>query len=496
MLKFDIFRKKINEMSSGGAGGGIANVAGSGAIAGLGVGSQGEPGVSSKDQPRAAKIVLGKFRRKKPNLIGGKITEETEHGHNPVKVNVYHGSGHHFSEFSQKHAKLPNDHMGGGIGYFTDNHDMAKSYAKARSKDSKTHTPYVYHTNLKMHNVFDVDHNFHGKKLKHILPDEKHHEHFARGAGLLSAGSDKFRVLAKLKTGDINLTGHQVWKGLSHGNVDTTKARDHLVKKGYDGLRYNGGENIGGATKHNVYIPYNKDSIHINKTEKITSNKLNEVFSKIQSYKWTVHGPEVHQAEFSVKKDDKIRVTFKKLDFSKNDWEVDFARSNIDTKHDFTTARLSTGFSYEIFSTVFEIIKDFVKDARPYSLWITGIEKGWKRDSRTKLYDTMTKLLPQKIGYKLTHRQDLGGSVVWVLEPKQKLTEETFAGHKVFKVKSEYYHRCRMGKRKFLRYEKYVGNDEFGEEIRKYGRKNYNTAIIVQDESTGAMVYLRRERKL
>lgn len=224
--------------------------------------------------------------------------------------------------------------------------------------------------------------------------------------------------------------------------------------------------------------------------------QVNEVFSKIQSYKWTVHGPEVHQAEFSVKKDDKIRVTFKKLDFSKNDWEVDFARSNIDTKHDFTTARLSTGFSYEIFSTVFEIIKDFVKDARPHSLWITGIEKGGKADSRTKLYDTMTKLLPQKIGYKLTHRQDLGGSVVWVLEPKQKLTEETFAGHKVFKVKSEYYHRCRMGKRKFLRYEKYVGNDEFGEEIRKYGRKNYNTAIIVQDESTGAMVYLRRERKL
>lgn len=354
-------------MGAGGAGGG-GMTAGGGAVAGIGVGSQGEPGVLPKDQPGGGKVVLGRFRRRKPNLIGGrkiteetnekelipgytvkhklginnehhytvhhagkevgearlshtgkhvvdlgidkehrrkglasalynhiekhlgyklspsptyqtsvgkafwssrKITEESEHSHNPVEVNVYHGSGHHFTEFSQKHAKLPNDHMGGGIGYFTDHHDMAKSYAKARSKDAKTHTPYVYHTKLKMHNVFDVDHHFHGKKLTHILPDEKHHEHFARGAGLLPAGSDKYRVLAKLKTGDVKLTGHQVWKGLSHGNVDTAKARDHLVKKGYDGLRYNGGENIGGATKHNVYIPYNKNSIHINKVKKL-----------------------------------------------------------------------------------------------------------------------------------------------------------------------------------------------------------------------------------
>jgi hypothetical protein len=223
--------------------------------------------------------------------------------------------------------------------------------------------------------------------------------------------------------------------------------------------------------------------------------QVNEVFGKVKSYKWIVKGPKINQVEFEVEKNDKIRVTFKKLDASKNDWEVDFARANMDTKHDFTTARLTTGFSYEILSTVLETIKEFVKEVHPDSLWITGIEKGGKSDSRTKLYDTMTKLLPHKIGYKLTHRQDLGGSVVWVLQPNNKLNEETFAGHKVFKVKSEYYHRCRMGKRKFLRYEKYVGNDEFGEEIRKYGRKNHKAGIIVQDETTGAMVYLRREYK-
>ena len=190
---------------------------------------------------------------------------------NPVTVNAYHGSGRVFDRFDQKQARIPNDHMGGGIAYFTDNHDVSKTYAKSMAKSQKTNTPHVYHTTLNMKNVFDVDHQFTGDKLKHVLPDDhREHEAFARGAGLLKlGGDDKYTVLDKLRNGKITLSGSQVFKGLSRGNVDTAKARNHLITKGYDGIRYNGGENMNMATRHNVYMPYNADSIQINKVQKI-----------------------------------------------------------------------------------------------------------------------------------------------------------------------------------------------------------------------------------
>ncbi len=188
---------------------------------------------------------------------------------NPVEVDAYHGSGRKFGSFSQNFGRVKNDFMGGGIGYFTSDHGVAKSYAKNGARFAKTDTPYIYHTKLKFQNVFDVDHDFSGEKLKHILPDEKHHEAFARGAGLLRVGADKYDVLSKLKRGDLKLTGHQVFHGLSQGGTKSDDARDHLIKKGYDGLRYNGGQNMNQAVKHDVYIPYKSDSVKINKITKI-----------------------------------------------------------------------------------------------------------------------------------------------------------------------------------------------------------------------------------
>lgn len=194
---------------------------------------------------------------------------ETDPHINPVEVDVYHGSGSKFNGFDQSKARIRNDHMGGGVGYFTDNHSVAKTYAKSMAKSQKTNTPYIYHTKLKMNKVFDVDHEFTGDKLKHILPHEKEHEDFARGAGLLKLGDDKHKVLSNLRSGNVKLSGHQVFKGLSKGNVNTAKARSHLMSKGYDGMRYNGGENMNMDTKHNVYMPYNSDSIKINKITKL-----------------------------------------------------------------------------------------------------------------------------------------------------------------------------------------------------------------------------------
>ena len=200
-----------------------------------------------------------------------KLTEDVQQ--NPVEVDAFHGSGKRFGKFAQSQARIKNDHMGGGIGYFTTNKDVARSYANHMAKYHKTNTPYIYHTKLKMNNVFDVDHDFHGDKLKHLIPDEKKHEDFARGAGLLKLGADKYKTLSDLKSGNIKLSGQQVFNGLARAHGGTAGARDHLIKRGYDGLRYNGGEQMDQATKHDVYIPYNADSIHIHKITQIVKKK-------------------------------------------------------------------------------------------------------------------------------------------------------------------------------------------------------------------------------
>ena len=55
--------------------------------------------------------------------------------------------------------------------------------------------------------------------------------------------------------------------------------------------------------------------------------------------------------------------------------------------------------------------------------------------------------------------------------------------------------RARFGKKRYAKYENYVGNDETGEEIRQYGRSNPGKAIVLQDELTGGMIYLKYGKK-
>lgn len=66
-----------------------------------------------------------------------------------------------------------------------------------------------------------------------------------------------------------------------------------------------------------------------------------------------------------------------------------------------------------------------------------------------------------------------------------------FANNDVFVVDQDRYMKAKFGKRKYLKYEMYVGNDEIGDEIRQYGRKYPNKPIILQCEKTGAMTFLR-----
>ena len=70
-----------------------------------------------------------------------------------------------------------------------------------------------------------------------------------------------------------------------------------------------------------------------------------------------------------------------------------------------------------------------------------------------------------------------------------------FGGKAVFRVNSEAYHRAIMGKKKYKHYASYVGKDEIGEEIRQYAAQNPDEPIILEDERTGAMVYLKYGKK-
>jgi hypothetical protein len=76
----------------------------------------------------------------------------------------------------------------------------------------------------------------------------------------------------------------------------------------------------------------------------------------------------------------------------------------------------------------------------------------------------------------------------------QKKYIKRFANNDVFVVDSSTYNKARLGKQKYVKYEKYVGNDEVGSAIREYGRKYPKKPIILQDGENGPMIFLRRGR--
>ena len=75
-----------------------------------------------------------------------------------------------------------------------------------------------------------------------------------------------------------------------------------------------------------------------------------------------------------------------------------------------------------------------------------------------------------------------------------KVQTEIFGGQKVFVVSPQRYFDSRLGKARYARYEKYVGNDKLGETIRQYARNNPKNSIILKNSGNGAMLYLKYGR--
>jgi len=78
---------------------------------------------------------------------------------------------------------------------------------------------------------------------------------------------------------------------------------------------------------------------------------------------------------------------------------------------------------------------------------------------------------------------------------KIKVKKGRFAGRDTFIVDPNIFLKARLGKKKYHRYENYVGNDDTGLAIRDYGRKYPKEPIILQDSMTGAMLFLRYGRE-
>lgn len=76
-------------------------------------------------------------------------------------------------------------------------------------------------------------------------------------------------------------------------------------------------------------------------------------------------------------------------------------------------------------------------------------------------------------------------------QPKKKVVMRRFANNDVFVVDTKRYLKSRFGKKKYRRYDECVGDDEVGCAIREYGLKYPNRPIIIEDEMTGAMLFLR-----
>jgi len=71
------------------------------------------------------------------------------------------------------------------------------------------------------------------------------------------------------------------------------------------------------------------------------------------------------------------------------------------------------------------------------------------------------------------------------------LKRKKFNGCEVFTIPSESYSRCASAKMKSERFAKYIQDEEIGNDVREYARLNPSKSIIIEDEVTGAMTYLK-----
>ena len=75
--------------------------------------------------------------------------------------------------------------------------------------------------------------------------------------------------------------------------------------------------------------------------------------------------------------------------------------------------------------------------------------------------------------------------------------DSTFAQMPVFKVTQDDFARCQEVKKRYARWNKHIDTDsDYGKKIHTYAKKNPKKSIIVQNDKTGTMVYLKKYSQL
>ena len=75
--------------------------------------------------------------------------------------------------------------------------------------------------------------------------------------------------------------------------------------------------------------------------------------------------------------------------------------------------------------------------------------------------------------------------------------DATFASMPVFKVNQDDFLKCQHGKQKHAHWNKHIDTEsDYGKKIHSYAKKNPKQSIIVQDDKTGHMVYLKKYSQL
>jgi hypothetical protein len=75
--------------------------------------------------------------------------------------------------------------------------------------------------------------------------------------------------------------------------------------------------------------------------------------------------------------------------------------------------------------------------------------------------------------------------------------DSTFASLPVFKVSSDDFSKCQGVKKKYARWNKHIDTEsDYGKKIHGYAKKNPKKSIIVQDDKSGHMVYLKKYSQL
>tara|TARA_Y100001938_G_scaffold135437_1_gene197119 strand:- start:4744 stop:7002 length:2259 start_codon:yes stop_codon:yes gene_type:complete len=92
----------------------------------------------------------------------------------------------------------------------------------------------------------------------------------------------------------------------------------------------------------------------------------------------------------------------------------------------------------------------------------------------------------------LTDPKDMGGRTALGKKKKKKELSK-YTESEIFTVSSSDYNRCIKGRKKNERWNKFFNKEsDMGAKIRKYSLRNPNAPIVIKNEETGDMMYLRR----